>query len=102
MLWINRSTDYWCLKEILKRLACGNVTQRRNAADVISELIHISVKSTKVVSGPFWYLNVFTTLCFSILFFPHSVTCAAVMIFVEKRFLFQARYRKPIVRVSWR
>lgn len=48
------SSDDWCLKEILKRLACGNVTQRRNAADVISGLIRISVNSTQVVSGPFW------------------------------------------------
>ncbi|KAA8517047.1 hypothetical protein F0562_017135 [Nyssa sinensis] len=36
------STDSWCLEEVLKRLASGSVLQRRNAVDVISELIRIS------------------------------------------------------------
>ncbi|GLT96071.1 hypothetical protein SLE2022_137200 [Rubroshorea leprosula] len=39
------TADDNCLKEVLKRLASGNVFQRRNAADVISELIHISTDS---------------------------------------------------------
>ncbi|KAJ8435074.1 LOW QUALITY PROTEIN: hypothetical protein Cgig2_032965 [Carnegiea gigantea] len=43
------STYYWCLKEILKRLACGNVTKRRNAVDVISKLIRISSNSPQVI-----------------------------------------------------
>ncbi|XP_052172708.1 uncharacterized protein LOC127788461 isoform X2 [Diospyros lotus] len=36
------STDERCLQEVLKRLAFGEVLQRRNAIDVISEIFHIS------------------------------------------------------------
>uniref|UniRef100_A0A5B6YYI7 Uncharacterized protein n=1 Tax=Davidia involucrata TaxID=16924 RepID=A0A5B6YYI7_DAVIN len=43
--WFTRSTDSWCLQEVLKRLASGSVLQRRNAVDVISELIRISPDS---------------------------------------------------------
>ncbi|XP_022766714.1 uncharacterized protein LOC111311531 isoform X3 [Durio zibethinus] len=39
------SADGHCLEEVLKRLASGNAIQRRNAFDVISELIHISKDS---------------------------------------------------------
>ncbi|XP_056696131.1 uncharacterized protein [Spinacia oleracea] len=48
------SADGWCLDEILKRLASGSISQRRNSADVISELIPLSSKSTKVTSSSFW------------------------------------------------
>ncbi|KAJ7976810.1 putative ARM repeat superfamily protein [Quillaja saponaria] len=40
--------DDQCLKDVLKRLSSGNVIQRRNAIDVISELIHISSDSADV------------------------------------------------------
>ncbi|KAL6987106.1 hypothetical protein U1Q18_012863 [Sarracenia purpurea var. burkii] len=37
-----RSTDNRCLQEVLKRLASADVSRRRNAIDVISELFRIS------------------------------------------------------------
>lgn len=48
------STSCECLQEVLKRLASGNVIQRRNAVDVISELICISSNSVNVLSQMMW------------------------------------------------
>ncbi|CAK9169071.1 unnamed protein product, partial [Ilex paraguariensis] len=48
------SLDSGCLQEILKRLASGNVSQRRNAVDVISELILISLDSVNLDSHLMW------------------------------------------------
>ncbi|KAF8403828.1 hypothetical protein HHK36_011934 [Tetracentron sinense] len=42
------NTDGHCLQEVLKRLASGRLLQRRNAIDVISELIHMSSDSAKL------------------------------------------------------
>ncbi|XP_077253695.1 ARM repeat superfamily protein isoform X2 [Tasmannia lanceolata] len=39
-----------CLQEIFKRLDCGNYCQRRNAIDVIAELIHIASDSKNILS----------------------------------------------------
>ncbi|KAJ7972236.1 putative ARM repeat superfamily protein [Quillaja saponaria] len=46
--------DEQCLKEVFMRLSSGNVIQRRNAIDVISELIHISSDSAKVSPHLTW------------------------------------------------
>lgn len=43
-----------CLDEVLERLASGNASQRRNAVDVISELIHISSNSVTALSHSMW------------------------------------------------
>ncbi|XVE61173.1 hypothetical protein DITRI_Ditri06bG0018400 [Diplodiscus trichospermus] len=40
------STDGHCLEEVLKLLASGNAIQRRNAFDVVSQLIRISTDSS--------------------------------------------------------
>ncbi|RDY02152.1 hypothetical protein CR513_14431, partial [Mucuna pruriens] len=42
--YCSMSKDDQCLMEVLKRLASGNISQRRNAMDVISEALHISSK----------------------------------------------------------
>ncbi|KAK4256149.1 hypothetical protein QN277_009054 [Acacia crassicarpa] len=42
-----RSEDDKCFKEVLKRLPSGNIPQRRNAIDVISEVIDIPTDSQK-------------------------------------------------------
>ncbi|KAG2405658.1 uncharacterized protein HKW66_Vig0049130 [Vigna angularis] len=44
------SKDDHCLMEVLKRLSSGNISQRRNAMDVISEVLHISSKSQSLMS----------------------------------------------------
>ncbi|MED6184209.1 hypothetical protein PIB30_045241 [Stylosanthes scabra] len=41
------SKDNKCLAEVLKRLGSGSISQRRNALDVISEVIHISSEPQK-------------------------------------------------------
>lgn len=41
--------------EILKRLASGNISQRRNALDVISEILNISSESQKLLPYSAWY-----------------------------------------------
>ncbi|KAE9590737.1 hypothetical protein Lal_00023286 [Lupinus albus] len=46
------SNDNTCIIEVLKRLASANMSQRRNAMDVISEVIHTSSESQK--SFPFF------------------------------------------------
>ncbi|XP_031396595.1 uncharacterized protein LOC116207678 [Punica granatum] len=43
--YCSMSIDGECLKEVLERLACGNNLQQRNALDVISEIIQISLTS---------------------------------------------------------
>ncbi|KHN26335.1 hypothetical protein GLYMA_19G141900v4 [Glycine max] len=43
-----------CLMEVLKRLASGNISQRRNAMDVISEVLHISSKSQNLMPSSAW------------------------------------------------
>ncbi|XP_028774436.1 uncharacterized protein LOC114731438 isoform X1 [Neltuma alba] len=45
--YCSKSKDDKCLKEVLKRLSSGNISQRRNAIDVISEVIDISTDSRK-------------------------------------------------------
>ncbi|XP_022634851.1 uncharacterized protein LOC106757598 isoform X2 [Vigna radiata var. radiata] len=42
--------DDHCLMEVLKRLSSGNISQRRNAMDVISEVLHISSESQSLMS----------------------------------------------------
>ncbi|XP_057982158.1 uncharacterized protein LOC131167378 isoform X2 [Malania oleifera] len=48
------SGDGHCLQEILKRLASGNMLQRRNAIDVISEIICMSSLSVNALSHSMW------------------------------------------------
>ncbi|XWS56252.1 hypothetical protein CRYUN_Cryun09bG0070000 [Craigia yunnanensis] len=48
------NADGHCLEEVLKRLASGNAIQRRNAFDVISELIHISTDSSNKACHSNW------------------------------------------------
>ncbi|KAL1312396.1 hypothetical protein HN51_039011 [Arachis hypogaea] len=45
--YCSMSKDNKCLTEVLKRLGSGNISQRRNALDVISEVIHISSETQK-------------------------------------------------------
>lgn len=52
--WLYRSTDTRCLQEVLERLTSGIVQQRKNAIDVISELIRTSSDSTNVLSQLSW------------------------------------------------
>ncbi|KAK4755413.1 hypothetical protein SAY87_009170 [Trapa incisa] len=47
-------TNGQCLKEVLERLACGNDLQQRNAIDVISELVQISLKSAEGLPHLAW------------------------------------------------
>lgn len=53
--WLNRSADGHCLKEVLERFTSGNIIQRRNAVDVISELISISSQTDSTNSHLAWY-----------------------------------------------
>ncbi|RDX96305.1 hypothetical protein CR513_21050, partial [Mucuna pruriens] len=48
------SKDDQCLMEVLKRLASRNISQRRNAMDVISEALHISSKSQNLMPYSAW------------------------------------------------
>ncbi|XP_065618285.1 uncharacterized protein LOC112025718 [Quercus suber] len=48
------SRDSRCIQEVLKRIASGNVLQRRNAVDVISELICKSSDSIDELSHLAW------------------------------------------------
>ncbi|XP_039010853.1 uncharacterized protein LOC120139789 [Hibiscus syriacus] len=48
------SNDGHCLEEVLKRLASGNAIQRRNAFDVVSELVHISKDSSHKAYHSTW------------------------------------------------
>ncbi|MBA0786100.1 hypothetical protein Gotri_026154, partial [Gossypium trilobum] len=48
------STDGHCLEEVLKRLDSGNAIKRRNAFDVISELVHISKDSSHKAHHSSW------------------------------------------------
>ncbi|KAK9986731.1 hypothetical protein SO802_031682 [Lithocarpus litseifolius] len=48
------SRDSRCIQEVLKRIASGNVLQRRNAVDVISELICKSTDSIDELSHLAW------------------------------------------------
>lgn len=54
-----RSSDTQCLEEILKRLISGNVSQKRNAVDFISDLIHVSMESDTVLPPTMWYAVAF-------------------------------------------
>ncbi|KAL2320785.1 hypothetical protein Fmac_029754 [Flemingia macrophylla] len=47
--YCSMSKDDQCLMEVLKRLASGRISQRRNAMDVISEVLHISSKSQNLM-----------------------------------------------------
>ncbi|CAL0310061.1 unnamed protein product [Lupinus luteus] len=48
------SNDNTCIIDVLKRLASANTSQRRNAMDVISEVIHISSESQKPFPFSAW------------------------------------------------
>ncbi|XP_068472724.1 uncharacterized protein [Phaseolus vulgaris] len=48
--YCSMSKDDQCLMEVLKRLDSGNISQRRNAMDVISEVLHISSNSQSLMS----------------------------------------------------
>ncbi|CAL5193475.1 unnamed protein product [Lathyrus oleraceus] len=48
------SKDNMCLMEVLKRLASENISQRRNAMDVIAEILHISSESKKSLPYSAW------------------------------------------------
>ncbi|KAM7263746.1 hypothetical protein ACFE04_001429 [Oxalis oulophora] len=48
------STEDYCLKEVLIRLASGNASQRRNAIDVVSEIVRISSNSVCVNTHVAW------------------------------------------------
>ncbi|XP_004308739.1 PREDICTED: uncharacterized protein LOC101304629 [Fragaria vesca subsp. vesca] len=50
-LW---SRDSQCLKEVIERLTSEDVQQRRNAVDVISEVIHLSSDSKNVHTQLSW------------------------------------------------
>ncbi|XP_061373685.1 uncharacterized protein LOC133316013 isoform X2 [Gastrolobium bilobum] len=52
--YCSMSKDDKCLMAILKRLASGNISQRRNAMDVISEIFHISSGSQKLLPHSAW------------------------------------------------
>uniref|UniRef100_A0A2P2L6A8 Uncharacterized protein LOC105645187 n=1 Tax=Rhizophora mucronata TaxID=61149 RepID=A0A2P2L6A8_RHIMU len=52
--YCSMSTDRHCLQQVLKRLASGNLLQRQNAIDVISELVCISSDSENKVSHVTW------------------------------------------------
>lgn len=52
---LTRSKDRQCLQEVLKRVASEIVEQRKNAIEVISEIIRISSDSTTVFSQSSWY-----------------------------------------------
>ncbi|KAJ4844132.1 hypothetical protein Tsubulata_045822 [Turnera subulata] len=52
--YCSMNTDNECIQEVLKRLASGNASQRRNAVDVISELVHISADSSNKHSHLPW------------------------------------------------
>lgn len=52
--YCSKSSDAQCLEEILKRLISGNVSQKRNAVDFISDLIHMSNESDTVLPPPIW------------------------------------------------
>ncbi|KAK9941721.1 hypothetical protein M0R45_007417 [Rubus argutus] len=49
------SRDSQCLNEVLERLASENVQQKRNAVDVISEVIHISSDSKNMHPQISWH-----------------------------------------------
>ncbi|XP_023752977.1 uncharacterized protein LOC111901348 isoform X1 [Lactuca sativa] len=52
--YCSMSPDKYCLEEILKRVASENIAQRRNALDVLSEVIHISSHSEAILSHSVW------------------------------------------------
>ncbi|KAI3472180.1 hypothetical protein Pfo_029668 [Paulownia fortunei] len=47
-------SDSKCLNEVLKRIDSKNVSQRRNAVDVVADLIHISSGSVNALSQAAW------------------------------------------------
>ncbi|WJX83908.1 hypothetical protein P8452_66534 [Trifolium repens] len=51
---INTAHYDMCLMEVLKRLASENISQRRNAMDVIAEILHISIASKKQLPHSAW------------------------------------------------
>lgn len=57
--WFTRSPDGQCIEEVLRRLASGNAPQRRNAIDVISEIIHRPSSSVTLLSPSMWYGTAF-------------------------------------------
>ncbi|KAJ9543843.1 hypothetical protein OSB04_023550 [Centaurea solstitialis] len=57
--YCSMSADRSCFEEILNRLASENIAQRRNAMDVLSEVIHISSDSASTLSHSLW-LSVFS------------------------------------------
>ncbi|KAK2416394.1 hypothetical protein QL285_038791 [Trifolium repens] len=54
--------DDMCLMEVLKRLASENISQRRNAMDVIAKILHISLASKKPLPHSAWQKTANTLL----------------------------------------
>lgn len=52
----DRCSDRKCLNQVLKRICSKNVAQRRNAVDVVAELIHITFGSVDTLSQEEWYV----------------------------------------------
>ncbi|KAL4587515.1 hypothetical protein LXL04_000386 [Taraxacum kok-saghyz] len=52
--YCSMSSDTYCIEEILKRFGSENIAQRRNALDVVSEVIHISSDSEATLSHSVW------------------------------------------------
>lgn len=57
-LTFTRSVDVHCLEEVLIRLTSGNTIQRKNALDVISELVCIFSHSINANSHLAWYVAI--------------------------------------------
>ncbi|XP_058738287.1 uncharacterized protein LOC131610375 isoform X1 [Vicia villosa] len=56
------SKDDMCLMEVLKRLGSENISQRRNAMDVIAEILHISSESKNSLPYSAWQKTADTLL----------------------------------------
>ncbi|XP_071720458.1 uncharacterized protein [Rutidosis leptorrhynchoides] len=52
--YCSMSLDTYCLEEILNRLASENIAQKRNALDVLSQVINISSNTTSTLSHSIW------------------------------------------------
>lgn len=55
----DRCSNSNCLQEVLKRIDSKNVAQRRNAFDVVTDIIHMSSGSDSTLSRAMWYQLIF-------------------------------------------
>lgn len=55
LFFVCRCLDIRCFQEVLKRLVTGTLSQRRNALDFISDIIHISLESDDALPQSMWY-----------------------------------------------